>query len=242
MVLNAKQEQQYILDVQAANKLGDKDLASKEEYKKILQKAKVANQILTEDNYYLILQETKKFYPYQDQRNYQVEYADQLCWREYVHEGVLGLHEAILRFEVNKGFRLSTFAITWIRGSVSRLNKKKVKLNISYEQAEKYSFSPNYNQASVSISTQQLELIRDFVKTLNPIDRDIVNRCFGLNNYQQNSLIAIGRCNNLSPKQVARRRDRIIKKLRYLLAGENETKQTKAILHCIHNDISLLAS
>ena len=242
MALNVKQERKYVLDVQAANKLSQKDLASTEEYEQILRAAKVANKILTKDNYYLILQETKKFYPYQDQRNYQVEYADRLCWREYVHEGVLGLHEAIIRFEVNKGFRLSTFAITWIRGSVSRLNQKKVKINISYEQAEKYSFTPNYSQASVSISTQQLELIRDFVRTLNPIDRDIVNRCFGLNNYRQNSLIAIGRCNNLSPKQVARRRDRIIKKLRNLLAGENETKQTQAILHCIHNDISWLAS
>ena len=242
MALSLQEEQRYVLDVQAANKLSKKDLDSTKEYQRILHVAKVANQILTEDNYYLILQETKKFYPYQDQRNYQVEYADQLCWREYVHEGVLGLHKAILRFEVNKGFRLSTFAITWIRGSVSRLNKKKVNINISYEQAEEYNFTPSYNQTSVSISTQQLELIRDFVRTLNPIDRDIVNRCFGLNNYERNSLIAIGRCNNLTPKQVARRRDRIIKKLRNLLAGENETKQTKAILHCIRNDISLLAS
>lgn len=242
MALGLQEEQRYVLDIQAANKLSKEDLASTEDYEQILRAAKVANRMLTKDNYYLILRETKKFYPYQDRLNYQVEYADRLCWREYVHEGVLGLHKAILRFEVDKGFRLSTFAITWIRGSVSRLNQKKVNINISYEQAEEYSFTPSFNQASVSISTQQLELIHDFVRTLNPIDRDIVNRCFGLNNYQQNSLIAIGRCNNLSPKQVARRRDRIIKKLRNLLTGKNETKQTKAILYCIHNDISMLAS
>lgn len=241
MVLSLLEEQKYVLDVQAASKLPSFNLVSKVELDRVLQSAKVANRILTDENYYLILQETKRFYPYQSRPQHQVEYADRLGWREYVHEGVLGLHEAIIRFEIEKGFRLSTFAISWIRGSLSRLNKKEALINISYEQVEKYSLSCDRDLETISISSQELNLILDFVDTLNPVDKDIINRCFGLNNYRKNSLIAIGRCNNLTPKQVARRRDRIIKQLRSLLNSE-KTEQNKALFHCISNDISLLAA
>lgn len=223
MVLNLLEEQQYVLDVQAANKLFKKNSPLTLEHNQILQAGKIANKILTNENYYLILKEAKKFYPYREFLSKQVEYA---CWREYIHEGVLGLHEAIIRFDIFRGYRLSSFAVNWIRGSICRLSKQIINTNISYEQAKEYSFASNENnQETITISSQELELIRSFVTTLNPIDRDIINRCFGLNNYKKNSLIAIGRCNNLSPKQVARRRDRILKKLKNLLDNEENNQK-----------------
>ena len=245
LVLSFLDEQKFVLDVQAAHKLSKNDWNSSALNNKILQAGRKANTILTNENLYLILQETKKFFPDQEPSSYsqyRVEYADQPCWQEYVHEGILGLHEAIIRFEIARGFRLSSFALTWIRGSISRLSKRKKIVNISYKQAEEYSLASDSVQEVISISSQELELIQSFVNALNPIDRDIINRCFGLNDYTKNSLIAIGRCNNLSAKQVARRRDRILRKLRSLLDNEDNTKQNKAILHCLSNDISLLAS
>ena len=245
MVLTLADEQKLVLDVQVAHKISKNTCPLSAENNQILRAGKKANKILTDENLYLILQETKKFYPYQEPSSYSsdlVEYADRHCWQEYVHEGVLGLHQAIIRFEIARGFRLNSFAVNWIRGSISRLSKQKISSHISYEQAEEYNLTSEDNQKVISISSQQFELIQNFVNTLNPIDRDIVNRCFGLNNYSKNSLTAIGRCNDLSPKQVARRRDRILRKLRIMLHEKDRTEQNKALLHCLSNDISLLAS
>ncbi|MGN0345676.1 MAG: RNA polymerase sigma factor RpoD/SigA [Lachnospiraceae bacterium] len=92
-----------------------KELAVLSELEKTVAEGKKAEKELVGSNYRLVMHEIKKIY------------SHLLTPMDKFQEGVLGLMKAAEKFDVDKGFRFSTYACWWIRQSIYRALEEKEK-------------------------------------------------------------------------------------------------------------------
>ena len=93
------------------NKIGDTALLSKEEELKLVENLKtdnVARQHLIEANLRLVIFIAKKYM------------NKGVLFEELVQEGNIGLLQAADKFDVDKGYRFSTYAVWWIKQRIRR--------------------------------------------------------------------------------------------------------------------------
>ncbi len=204
MVLTKQEETEFVVLAQQAFQLIKANTTNEKERERKIYEGRKAIKILVDENYYLILQEARKFYNGID-----------LEWWEYINQGILGFHRGIIEFEISKGFRLSTFAVYWIRGSMRELRDSNKNLTVSYEVLENCLVLEN----SMSMSEQpfsdlEIKKILAYVDDLPDLERGIIYRWFGLDGYKKITLKAIGRCYNLNENQVRRIKNKAIRKLK----------------------------
>ena len=207
MVLTQQEEIQYVLLVQQASQLINTNnsfsrIENREDREQKICEGKKATRILIDENYYLILQEARKFYNGID-----------LEWREYINQGILGFHRGIIEFEVSRGFRLNTFAVYWIRGAMRELRDSNKNLTVSYDTLENFLGFKDYISEE-PFSDLEIKNILAYLDNLPELEREIINRWFGLNGHKKITLKAIGRCCNRNESQVRRIKNKAIGRLK----------------------------
>lgn len=95
------------------NSIKQKPLLSAEDELKFAKKAavgdKTAKQILIESNLRLVVYVAKKYIG-----------KSKLSFLDLVQEGNIGLIQAVEKYDYNKGFRFSTYAVYWIKQAISK--------------------------------------------------------------------------------------------------------------------------
>ena len=153
-------------------KCSKKELAEFSELEKTVAEGKKAEKELVGSNYRLVMHEIKKIY------------SHLLTSMDKFQEGVLGLMKAAEKFDVDKGFRFSTYACWWIRQSVYRaleeqekairmpsqvfnqIDKLRKVINRLEDEQELDRGKKNYNPRQLALIASRMDLSVEKVKEL----------------------------------------------------------------------------
>lgn len=154
----------------------EKKLLSKEEEKELAIKAslgdKKAKDKLIEKNLRLVINIAKKYFPLSSRS----EFLD------FIQEGNIGLMQAIEKYDVNKGFSLSTYATWWIERNVNtalkqeriiKLPRGMLKIIREYKKLQEQS-SENISKEEIAsklgISLDKMNLIYRYIHDASSIN------------------------------------------------------------------------
>ena len=150
---------------------------------------------------------------------------------DLIQEGNLGLIVAAERFDTERGFRFSTYAVWWIRGYTSRaardmeMNGREV-LSLDMpvgEDGDKnlLDIIPDENTVSpceLAEKNELKQLVAEMVSCLRPRERRVIELCFGLNGTSEHSLKEIGEILGISKERVRQIEVKALGRLRKLVA------------------------
>ena len=149
-------------------------------------------------------------------------------YEDFFQEGVMGLMESLSRFDETRGYKLSTYAIPWIRmriskyaevnlqpGQVTDSLQEKVYEDNEAETKEDRLEDPNpIVPSEVTEKSIMAEKIREVVATLDPQERHVVELHFGLTGGEPMPFRDIGPIIGVSGQRAQQVLIKALKKLR----------------------------
>ena len=212
-----------------SNNLFASPLTEEEEIKhlKLMKEGNIESRnILIEHNLRLVAHIVKKF-------DHKVGDQDDL-----ISIGTIGLIKGIDTYEINKSVKLTTYCSRCIQNEIlmyyrsNNKNNKNISINesIGYDKegneitildilkSEKNDFAMDLHMKD------NIKLLNKYIKVLNPREKDIITRRYGLNNTKEQTQKFIAKSLNISRSYVSRIEKRaLVKMLREFIKNKNIT-------------------
>ena len=203
-----------------SNNLFPEPLSEEEEeyhLKLMMEGNKESRNILIEHNLRLVAHIVKKF-------DHDTSDQDDL-----ISIGIIGLIKGIDTYEMNKSVKLTTYCSRCIQNEIlmyyrsNNKNNKNISINESIEydkegneinildilKSEKPDFAMDLH------TKENIKLLNEYIKVLNPREKDIIERRYGLGNIKEQTQKSIAKTLNISRSYVSRIEKRaLIKMLR----------------------------
>ncbi len=182
---------------------------------------------LIEHNLRLVAHIVKKF-------DYKVGEQDDL-----ISIGTIGLIKGIDTYQKNKSVRLTTYCARCIQNEILMYYRSNNKNNKNISINESIGYDKEGNEITIldvlksdkpdfamDLHTKEnIKLINEYLKVLNPREKDIINRRYGLGNMKEQTQKAIAKAMNISRSYVSRIEKRaLIKMLREFIKNKNITE------------------
>lgn len=149
-------------------------------------------------------------------------------YEDFYQEGVLGLMEAVSRFDETLGNKLSTYAVPWIRMKIARYADKNVQPGQITDSLQEKVFEDDDAEtkedrledpnpvipSEVTERSLLVEKIREVVASLDPQERAVVELRFGLNGGEPMPFRDIGETLHFSGQRAQQILIKAMKKLR----------------------------
>ena len=212
-----------------SNNLFPEPLSEEEEeyhLKLMMEGNKESRNILIEHNLRLVAHIVKKF-------DHDTSDQDDL-----ISIGIIGLIKGIDTYEMNKSVKLTTYCSRCIQNEIlmyyrsNNKNNKNISINesIGYDKegneitildilkSEKPDFAMDLH------TKENIKLLNEYIKVLNPREKDIIERRYGLGNIKEQTQKSIAKTLNISRSYVSRIEKRaLIKMLREFIKNKNIT-------------------
>ncbi len=169
---------------------------------------------LVEHNLKLVFSVLKNY------RSYKVDFED------LFQEGVIGLSKAIEKFDPTMGFKLSTYAVWWIRQAIQRALARQLKPAKLTEQAQElenktrveHLIGTDEDQSPEHYAENRLleESVRKVLSSLRPRERIVMQLRYGIDHDECLNKKETAEALNISLNKVSNLEQKSIEKLRSL--------------------------
>ncbi len=212
-----------------SNNLFPEPLSDEEEeyhLKLMLEGNKDSRNILIEHNLRLVAHIVKKF-------DHSTSDQDDL-----ISIGIIGLIKGIDTYEVNKSVKLTTYCSRCIQNEILMYYRSNNKNNKNISINESIGYDKEGNEITIldilksdkpdfamDLHTKEnIKLLNEYIKVLNPREKDIIERRYGLGNIKEQTQKSIAKTLNISRSYVSRIEKRaLIKMLREFIKNKNIT-------------------
>ena len=152
--------------------------------------------------------------------------------------GIIGLIKGIDTYEANKSVKLTTYCARCIQNEILMYYRTNNKNNKNISINESIGYDKEGNEITIldilksdkpdfamDLHTKEnIKLLKDYFNVLNPREKDIITRRYGLGNIKEQTQKAIAKTLNISRSYVSRIEKRaLIKMLREFIKNKNIT-------------------
>ncbi len=212
-----------------SNNLFPEPLSEEEEeyhLKLMMEGNKESRNILIEHNLRLVAHIVKKF-------DHDISDQDDL-----ISIGIIGLIKGIDTYEMNKSVKLTTYCSRCIQNEILMYYRSNNKNNKNISINESIGYDKEGNEITIldilksdkpdfamDLHTKEnIKLLNEYIKVLNPREKDIIERRYGLGNIKEQTQKSIAKTLNISRSYVSRIEKRaLIKMLREFIKNKNIT-------------------
>lgn len=144
-----------------------------------------------------------------------------LSFMDLIQEGNIGLLKAIEMFDASKKCKFSTYAVWWIRQTISRALRKQATINDRYEDLPaEYEMPVRAEQEDVIYRAEVSLLIDEVLDACNNRERDVIKMRFGLGEYnRRHTLNEVARKHCVTKERIRQIEESVLYRLKRIIEG-----------------------